>query len=214
MPTTPYKVNGKRVPSTTTILSRFKDATGLIIWANNLGLEGKNYFDELAKAGDIGTNFHDLAELYIKGEEPPVADDPVVHKVFLIFKEWWDNYECEIVFTEKNYENENLLIGGCPDLLVKKNNRYILIDFKTSKSIYPDHLIQLSAYSQLIKEGDDITIDEAIIYRFPKDPAEDQPEIKKFTPDDLKVGLKQFKIFRQAFDIDKQIKKITRRKND
>ncbi len=212
MPTTGYKVNGKKVPSTTTVLGRFKDATGLIIWANNLGLEGKSYFDELKKAGDIGTSFHDLAEIYIKGGEPPIADDPIVHKVFLIFKEWWDSYECEIIFTEKNYNNENLLIGGCPDLFVKKDGKNILIDFKTSKKIYGDHLIQLSAYSKLIRDGDNIEVDEAIIYRFPKDPAEDEAEIKVFSKQDLELGLSQFLLFRKAFDLDKQINKITRSK--
>ena len=50
---TVYKVNEKKVPSVTTILSRFKNAIGLIIWSNKLGLEGKNYHTELNKAGDI-----------------------------------------------------------------------------------------------------------------------------------------------------------------
>ena len=50
---TVYKVNEKKVPSVTTILSRFKNAIGLIIWSNKLGLEGKNYHTELNKAGDF-----------------------------------------------------------------------------------------------------------------------------------------------------------------
>ena len=34
--------------------------------------------------------------------------------------------------------------GGCPDLLVDGK---VLIDFKTSKAIYSDMIIQLSAYA-------------------------------------------------------------------
>jgi len=65
MPTGKYELQGKKLPSVTTIISRFKNATGLIIWSNQLGLQGLNYFDELKKAGNTGTALHDLAELYI-----------------------------------------------------------------------------------------------------------------------------------------------------
>ena len=43
MPTTDYKIDNKKVPSVTQILGRFKLATPLIIWANRLGLDGKDY---------------------------------------------------------------------------------------------------------------------------------------------------------------------------
>ena len=39
MPTQPYYVDGKRVPSVTTVLSRFKDSGGLINWAWNVSYE-------------------------------------------------------------------------------------------------------------------------------------------------------------------------------
>ena len=41
-----YLVKNKKVPTsfTTQIISRFKNSTGLIIWANNLGKAGLDYF--------------------------------------------------------------------------------------------------------------------------------------------------------------------------
>ena len=95
---------------------------------------------------------------------------------------------------------------------MKKDNKYILIDFKTSKKIYGDHLIQLGAYSQLIKLEDSINVDEAIVIRFPKD--DDKTEIKKFTKKDLALGVKQFRKYRQCYETEKDINKIMRRKND
>jgi len=92
MPTGNYLLKGKKVPSVTTIIGRFKNATGLIIWSNKLGLKGINYFDELKKAGDTGTSLHDLAELHIKGEEYQLPDDPTVRHCFNQFLEWWDNF--------------------------------------------------------------------------------------------------------------------------
>jgi len=49
MPTVDYKIDNKKVPSVTTILGRFKNATGLLIWANQIGLKGQLYQDELKK---------------------------------------------------------------------------------------------------------------------------------------------------------------------
>ena len=61
MPTGDYIINNKKLPSVTTIIGRFKNAIGLIIWSNQLGLKGLNYFDELKKAADTGSSLHDLA---------------------------------------------------------------------------------------------------------------------------------------------------------
>lgn len=116
----------------------------------------------------------------------------------------------EIIWTEKKMGSIKLECGGCPDLLVRKNGEYILIDFKTSKDFYSDMLVQLSAYSELIRETQNIVIDKAIIVRFPKD--DDKFKIKEFSKKDLAIGLKQFKILRRAFDLDKELNKLMKRK--
>ena len=210
MPTGNYEIQGKKLPSVTTIINRFKNATGLIIWSNQLGLKGLNYFDELKKAGDTGTALHDLAELHILEKDYELPEDPIAVHCFQQFIEWWESLDCEVIWTEKKYTSKKLNVGGCPDLLVKKDGKYILVDFKTSKAVYSDMLIQLSCYAELIKENDNIEIDRAVIVRFPKD--DDETEIKKFFKDDLAVGLKQFKLLRKAFDLDKDLNKILKRK--
>jgi hypothetical protein len=206
MPTGDYILKDKKLPSVTTIIGRFKNAIGLIIWSNQLGLKGLNYFDELKKAGDTGTSLHDLAELHIKGEDYELPEDPTVLHCFNQFLEWWNNLTCEVIWTEKKYISKKLNVGGCPDLLVKKDGKYILVDFKTSKAIYSDMIIQLSCYAELIRENDGIEIDRAVIVRFPKD--DDNTEIRKFSKEELAVGLKQFKLLRKAFDIDKDLNKL------
>ena len=210
MPTGNYLLKGKKVPSVTTIISRFKNATGLIIWSNKLGLQGINYFDELKKAGDTGTALHDLAELFILNKKYQLPDDPIAIHCFQQFIDWWDSINCEVIWTEKKYTSKKLNVGGCPDLLVKQDGKYILVDFKTSKAVYSDMLIQLSCYKSLIEENDNIEIDRAVIVRFQKD--DDETEIKKFFTEDLAVGLKQFKLLRKAFDLDKDLNKILKGK--
>ena len=210
MPTGKYELKGKKLPTTTQVIGRFKNATGLIIWSNQLGLQGLNYFDELKKAGNTGTALHDLAELYILKKEYELPDDPIAIHCFEQFIEWWDSLDCEVIWTEKKFTSKKLNVGGCPDLLVKKDGKYILVDFKTSKAVYSDMLIQLSCYAALIKENDGIEIDRAVIVRFPKD--DDETEIKKFFKDHLAVGLKQFTLLRKAFDLDKDLNKILKGK--
>ena len=165
------------------------------------------YFDELKKAGDTGNSLHDLAELHIKGEDYQLPDDPTVRHCFTQFLEWWNNSNYKVTWTEKKMGSKKLEVGGCPDLLVDGK---VLIDFKTSKAIYSDMIIQLSAYAELIRESEGIEIDKAIIVRFPKE--DDDTEIKEFSKEDLAVGLKQFKLLRKAFDIDKDLNKILKRK--
>ena len=207
MPTVDYKIDNKKVPSVTTILGRFKNATGLLIWANQIGLKGQLYQDELKKAGDIGTALHDLAEIHIKEEYYELPEDEKVRNCFNQFLEWWDNNNYKVTWTEKHFCSEKYLYGGTPDLLVNEN---ILVDFKTSKGIYSDYLVQGSAYAKLIEENENRKIDKFIICRFPKDNS--QTEIKEFSKEDLDNAFSYFKLLRKAFDLDKQINKLIKAK--
>ena len=207
MPTVDYKIDNKKVPSVTTILGRFKNATGLLIWANQIGLKGQLYQDELKKAGDIGTALHDLAEIHIKEEYYELPQDEKVRNCFNQFLEWWDNNNYKVTWTEKHFCSEKYLYGGTPDLLVNEN---ILVDFKTSKGIYSDYLVQGSAYAKLIEENENRKIDKFIICRFPKDNS--QTEIKEFSKEDLDNAFSYFKLLRKAFDLDKQINKLIKTK--
>ena len=202
-----YKVEGIKVPSVTTILGRYKNSTGLIIWSNKLGLEGKSYHAELNKAGDIGTALHELAELHIKGDYYELPEDSIVQECFNKFKDWWSEQNYEVNFTEKSFCCRKYKYGGTADLLV---NGDTIIDFKTSKAVYDDHLVQMSAYRYMIEEQDGIEINKGILARFGKEGSDDF-EIREFSKSDLNKGFKYFKVLREAFDLDKQIAKLTRK---
>jgi len=201
-----YKVDGIKVPRVTKILGRYKNSTGLIIWSNQLGLEGKSYHAELNKAGDIGTALHELAELHIKGEYYELPEDPIVQECFNKFKDWWSEQNYEVNFTEKSFCCRKYKYGGTADLVV---NGDTIIDFKTSKAVYDDHLVQMSAYRYMIEEQDGIEINKGILARFGKET--DDFEIREFSKSDLNKGFKYFKVLREAFDLDKQISKLTRK---
>lgn len=64
--------SGEKVPSVTTITSRFKDSGGLLYWACDQGKaiergEISNLYDKRDEAGQAGAIAHALVEMYIKG---------------------------------------------------------------------------------------------------------------------------------------------------
>jgi hypothetical protein len=85
--------NGDKLPSVTTILSRFKEAGGLIHWAWQLGMEGKDYRQVRDAAADAGTIANLMVEADIRGYRQPQI--PVMPS-FPVFemnsdKEWINN---------------------------------------------------------------------------------------------------------------------------
>lgn len=64
-----YSVNGIKVPSVTTIIGRYKDASGLFRWIYNCGTRNEDYKLAGRKAANIGTAVHDAIERNIKGEQ-------------------------------------------------------------------------------------------------------------------------------------------------
>ena len=59
-----------RVPSVTTITGRFKDSGGLIYWAWQQGVDGKDFREERDKAAEAGSLSHAMVEADIKGQNP------------------------------------------------------------------------------------------------------------------------------------------------
>lgn len=82
--------------------------------------------------------------------------------------------------------------------------KIILLDWKTSNGIFPDHLVQLAAYKQLWNENNpDRLITEMHLLRFAKEHA----DFHHHRYANLDDAWRQFEIFREAYEIDKQLKK-------
>jgi hypothetical protein len=205
MPTGDYRLsNDKKVAGVTTIMNPFKDQSALIHWAWGCGMKGIDYKKERDKAGGQGTSIHDLAEKYILDQEFELPEDKKIQKAFAKFVNWWDSQQYKIVWTEKQMVSESYEFGGCPDLLVKdKDDKFVLIDFKTGKHIYQETVIQLGAYARLIFENEGNHITKGIIVRLPKDNS--KLETKEFNPSQLTLGWDQFKLFREAHSNNKII---------
>ncbi len=187
-----------KVPGTTTICSAYKDSGGLIHWAWNQGKQGLDYRETRDKAGDIGTLVHAAVEAHIEGTPLPVLDD-VSERAYRAFLRWQAQNNIEIIEQEIQLVSEEHEYGGTLDAVGVVDGEHILLDWKTSKGVYKNYLLQLAAYAQLWNENcpDRKITKGAWLVRFSKSDGLCEPYF--FSVGDLSVPLAQFLTFLEAY---------------
>jgi len=154
MPAIKYLIDGKRVPSVTTILGRFKEAGGLIHWAWDLGMQNIDYRKVRDAAADAGTLAHLMVEADIRGKGPPKETDydagtwAKAMSAFSAFKEWQNQTQLKPDQSEVSMTCRCHMVGGTLDTVLVHGKRS-LGDWKSSNAIYPEYLLQLAAYRHL-----------------------------------------------------------------
>jgi len=213
-----YKLkDGTKCPGVTTIISRFKDSGGLLWWAfeqGKLAEQGiiSSLYDKRDEAADAGTLAHSMVEAYINGQPLPKLPDTEIgsqaKQGFDNYVNWSENNKIRIIKQEMEMVSEVYKFGGCPDAMgIDNQERLCLLDWKTSNNIYQDYLIQIAAYRQLWEENHP---DQSItggfhLLRFSKDHA----DFVHHCWNELDDAWEQFKLFRQAYEFDKLLKKRT-----
>lgn len=155
MPTQPYRNKaGKRIPSVTTILSRFKEAGGLVHWAWDLGIQGLDYRKVRDDAAGAGTLAHAMVEADIRGLPQPEmnGNDPETWgkalSAYDAYQRWRQQTQLKPEHTEVSMTCECHQIGGTLDTILVQGKRS-MGDWKTANSVYAENLCQLAAYKHL-----------------------------------------------------------------
>lgn len=144
---------GNTVPSVTTIL-KLLHKDGIAEWANSLGFMRKSYKETLFEYANIGTLMHEAIECELLGKKRiPYINNIIEKKIekrIDNFNIWrtknnlvFDDIRTEVTYTSYTY-------AGTCDCIASINGKYTLIDFKSSKKIYPSQFIQAAAYLGLI----------------------------------------------------------------
>jgi hypothetical protein len=148
--------DGTRVPGTTTIIGRFKDSGGLLYWAfaqGKLAEQGviSKLYDKAEEAAEFGTIAHGYIDDHIHGRKVVLDRENAQPAVtaYETYLKWEKSYKVDFVDTEMQLVSEEYRFGGTPDAVGIINGELCLIDWKTSNSVYVDHLIQLSCYGYL-----------------------------------------------------------------
>jgi hypothetical protein len=197
----------KRVPSVTTILSRFKDSGGLLHWANTMGLEGLTLAEARKAPQDTGTLVHKIIEAEIHGDERPKVPEEYaagVASAYGAWRSWMESYDMTIVATEIPLVSEQYRFAGTLDLVLVNKRGLAIGDIKAANSIYPDHLMQMAAYGLLWNEHNAKRITGGYhLLRFSKS---DGDFAHHHFPK-LDDALELFLLLRKAYELDKALKK-------
>lgn len=173
---TPYGI----LPSVTTVLAQLDKSGALMGWAVKVMAEylktladprghilitkdeadaifkkAKAYHKEISeKALDIGSGVHNAIEVHLKGQ--PVAGllqaDPRLVLPYNAFLSWQKDNNFKFIASERKVCSP-LKFAGTLDGLAERNGKLWLIDFKTSKAIYPEYVMQCGAYRQAVMDG-------------------------------------------------------------
>jgi len=125
----------------------------LVPWAAKLAAETGNKDasrDVMKAAGERGTAVHNAIEEWLGGVEPKL--DSVSRPPFNQFLTWQD--ATNLLPREEEYLIYSMRYGtaGTLDMLADINGEAYVIDFKTSKRVYPNHALQVSFYASALQE--------------------------------------------------------------
>jgi hypothetical protein len=174
-----YVVHEQELPSVTTILQDWPKPA-LVAWAKKISREAyatflENHLGELITADliedgmelaknadkdttarDLGTMAHELISMELLGQT--VSVPPELDYVMKSFHEWQKDEHLTLVDTETAIYAPDY--AGTIDALFKRDNgAFLLVDFKTSNHIYPEHDVQVFSYMDAIANSVEGSID-------------------------------------------------------
>lgn len=213
-----YNAAGKRVPGVTTITGCWKPSVeGLLVWANKLGLEGKNHREARDEAASIGTLVHDMVEQHAHGKSPESVRSKwsslkpdlfgQADQGFQAYLDWAAQTKLEIVETETPLVSETHQFGGTPDAIGYANGKLALLDWKSGGHVYSDMLMQLAAYRQLWHENHPTDrLESCHLLRFGKEHGDFHHH--SFTNEIMDKAWDAFLRLREVYELDKTLKKV------
>ncbi len=178
-----YKLaDGKTiVPGCTTVLGLL-NKPALVPWANKLGLQGIDVAKYVDDKADIGTLGHAMVTDKLIGVETDTSDYSknqidLAENCALSFWEWEKTHKIEeVYFVEKPLVSELHRFGGTQDIYCRINGKKNLIDLKTGKGIWPEHIYQVAALKTLLNENNH-DVDEVRVINIPR--SEDEAFLEK-----------------------------------
>jgi len=226
-----FSIDDKPIISVTNVTSVIDKSRPLIFWATGLakdylmenlktliedtkGDKIAALIEEAVKqhsvkkqiAADVGTQIHNWVGQFIKAksekEWPEIPKDPQVYNGISAFLKWVNEYEVKFVASEKVVYSKKYKYAGFMDAEAIIKKKLGVVDFKSSKAIYPEMRFQVAAYQAAAEEenGKEYSGNKHIA-RFDKETGEF--EIHEFVEQD-----KDFKAFLAALELRRRLKEL------
>lgn len=211
-----YKLaSGKRIPSVTTITGRFKDAGGLLKWAHAEGIAGRSLDEVRDTAAQVGHIVHQWIQDDLAGKPREhfafASDDDLrqAEAAFGAYIDWARTVKLTIHCTELPLVSERMAFGGTFDALATVDGELALLDWKSGNRTYPEHLTQVAAYRELLREHDPSgnTVPTcAVMIRLDKETG--SPHARTYPTEALDIGWQYFERALELYRLDQQIRKV------
>jgi hypothetical protein len=213
-----YKINGKRVPSVTTVISGNLgwNTRILMAWQAKLFRAGKDPENVSKDACDVGTLVHEMIEHHIYGQDEFDFGEATLDQIGIAgrglqsYIEWEKANNVEYLESELRMCSTDMIVGGTADAIAMVNGKVTLIDFKTSNRVYGEHLIQLGAYRSMIHETTNYVIEDVMLVRIDKGDLEDESkrvEAHLIDSEIVDEGAETFKQLRSFHETNKKFQK-------
>jgi hypothetical protein len=158
---------------------------------------------ELDKAAEIGTNAHKLIEWHTRkmlgissGKEPEVGEKSIWS--YMAWDDWRKSVDFQPLLMEQTVWSEKYEYAGTLDLVALVGGKRTLVDYKTSKALYPEtNFLQVAAYWKALEEMGHEPPEESLILRLPKKESDPEFEVRKV---DVPVD-ELFRVFSQVLDL-------------
>jgi len=200
---------GKRIVSSTGALNILAKPA-LIYWAWDLGMSGIDYKKYTDDKGQTGTLTHDIILSHHRKCPYDTSDYSQkqidsAETCFLKYLEWESRLtSIKPILLETSLVSERYQYGGTFDFYGLVEGIYTLLDYKTSKAIYPDNFLQLASYRNLLIENRH-PVERAMIIRVGRDETEGF-ETKEMTDLDL-----EFETFIKIVDLYYMLQKTNKK---
>ncbi len=141
----------------------------LMSWVKKMSFSGIDYKEVFNKAGNIGTITHELVNCYLRHKPIPMFVDYKKEDIekakgnFLLYLDWEKKHKINLIGNEIPLVSERYRYGGTLDKIAIVDSELAIVDFKTSNTIWPEMLIQLSAYGNLWEENNNEKVKKFII---------------------------------------------------
>lgn len=156
-------------------------------WFSNLeSFMGKTkaHAQELKNAADIGSMAHAAVEWSLKVElgQKRLKMPECTGKALIAFEKWqeWRNsVKLKPILIEQTVFDSFYGYAGTMDLLAEVDGKVALLDWKTSKSVWPEMFLQNAAYRSASESMGHPVAELGIIVRLPKKETDDPFEVKE-----------------------------------
>jgi hypothetical protein len=195
------KVDGVKPMSVTKVTGTIDKSNFLIPWAirlmgqylkelkqvithTEIDLATKEWRKAKEEAADVGTLAHDWIEQHIKGLNPEMPTHPSVMNCVSAYLKWEGDQKIKWLHNEKIVYSKKHDYVGKLDAICKIKGKTYLIDYKSSKGLYPEFYLQTAGYQLAYEEENGKSIDGRILLHLGKeDGAFEAREIGEYEKD-------------------------------